>query len=345
MGAPGIIKSQRISIADSITKINEFYYDKGWTDGLPIIPPTEELVQEFLKYTHREPDETVTVLPPRWVEATVEKIAINSVMAGCLPEYLPTVITAIEAMGEKQFNLNGIQVTTHPVAPLLIINGPIRNKLKLNSRGNALGQGNRANATIGRAIRLCLLNIGGGLPGTVDKAVQGMPGKYTYCTAENEEENPWQPLHVERGFSHEQSTVTVIGAEGPHNINDHAATTANGVLTTIAGTIKTQGNNNVIYQVGEVIIVLGPEHATTIARDGYSKSAIKKYLWDKSRIPKSWFSTEHRERQFSHYDENDLIPIVPKSDNIVVVVVGGPGKHSQFIPTFGDTYSVTKEIR
>src|SRR5882762_3137562 len=205
----------------SYVAVNRLYQERGWTDGLPIVPPTDEAVRECLCWTDRDSREVVAVLPPRQGEATVERIAINAVMAGARPEYLPVIITAAEALADPDFNLDSVQATTHPVAPLMIVNGPIARELEINAGYNAFGQGFRANMTIGRALRLLLMNVGGGLPGTGDRATQGSPAKMAYCIAENEAENPWEPLHVEHGFPADVSTVTTIGCEGPHNIQYH----------------------------------------------------------------------------------------------------------------------------
>src|SRR4029453_11298925 len=183
--------------------VDAHYQERGWTDGLPIVPPTERRVHEFLKQTPRDPREIVGVLPPRQGEATIEKIAVNAVMAGCRPEYFPVVVAAIEALADPLFNLDSVQATTHPVAPLVVVNGPIARELGINGGYNAYGQGFHANLTIGRAIRLLLMNVGGGLPGTGDRATQGSPAKIAYCVAENEEASPWEPLHVEHGFPRE----------------------------------------------------------------------------------------------------------------------------------------------
>jgi len=345
------LKSEGITVPDSLEAANRLFYECGWTDGLPIIPPTKERVLEMLAGTDRDPQDVVACVAPQSGEATVEKIAINAVMAGCLPEYLPVVLTAIEAMAEEPFNLSSIQATTHPCAPLVIVNGPLAKKLDINCGCNAFGQGWRANATIGRAIRLVLLNVGGGTPGTVDRSTQGQPGKYTYCIAENEAESPWVPLHVERGFAAEESTVTVTAAEGPHNINDHESITGKSILTTVAGTMAITGSNNTTYMVGEPLLALGVEHATTIASDGFSKDDIKTFIFDNARIPIARFSPENiaRRKQFSkHYgepDENTLAPITKSREDIMVIVVGGAGKHSSWMPTFGMSRSVTKAIR
>jgi hypothetical protein len=188
---------------------------RGWSDGLPIIPPTPDRVQHMLEGTRRGPQSLIGRIPPRWGDATVEKVAVNAVMAGCLPAYMPVLTTAIEAMLAPEFNLYGIQATTHPVAPLLILNGPLARQLDVNNSYNVYGPGWRANATIGRAIRLLLLNVGGGIPGKGDRSTQGSPAKFAFCIAENETRNPWLPLHVERGFDAGTSTVTVWGGRVP----------------------------------------------------------------------------------------------------------------------------------
>src|SRR5215813_5210629 len=224
--------------------------EHGWGDGLPAIPPTRERVARLLAGSRRGPDEVAAVLVPRLGRATLEAIAANSVMAGALPEHLPVILAAVEAVADPAFNLQAIQTTTHPCSPLVIVNGPIARRLGIHGGGNVLGQGTRANAVIGRALRLVLQNVGGARPGKEDRATQGQPGKYAYCVAENESASPWEPLSVERGFRGEDSTVTVCGSEGPHNINDHGSSTAEGIVATVAGTAAIAGSNN-IYLGGE----------------------------------------------------------------------------------------------
>lgn len=338
------LTSEKVIVADSIEAVNTLFFERGWSDGLPVIPPTEEATERMLAGTDRDPAEVVAMVPPRQGEATVEKIAINAVMAGCLPEYLPLIITTVEAMCEEPLRLRAVQPTTHPCSILLIVNGPIAKKLNINGKSGAFGPGWRSNATIGRAIRLMLLNIGGAFPGKTDMSTQGQSCKYTFCIAENEEENPWQPLHVERGFEASTSTVTVVAAENPHNINEHTAITAEEVLTTIASTIATMGNNNVLFQCGEPIIALGPEHAATIAKDGFSKNDVKAFIHENARIPRRKFFERAIQRYYPDLDENALIPITPDKEDIIVIVVGGPGKHSSILPTFGPSRSITRAI-
>ena len=340
------LTSEELEVNDSAEAVNNLFLEKGWTDGLPIIPPTAEAVERMLAAVNREPDEVVASIPPSWGEATVEKIAINAVMAGCLPEYMSLVITAVAAMCEPQINLKSLQPTTHPVAPLLIINGPIVKKLNINSKSGAFGPGWRSNATIGRAIRLMLMNIGGALPGKTDMSTQGQPSKYIFCIAENEEDNPWEPLHVERGFDAGMSTVSVVGVENPHNINDHDALTAEEVLSTVAGTMTTLGNNHVrglIAGFGDAVVALGPEHAATIAKSGFSKKDVRDFLWEKARIPRKAFYERAREKNHPGMDEDALITPTAEKENLIIIVVGGPGKHSSYLP--GHTsHMVTKII-
>jgi hypothetical protein len=323
----------------SYPDINRHYQEHGWTDGLPIVPPTDGAVAEFLRWTDRDPRDVVGVLPPRQGEATVERIAINAVMAGCRPEYMPVIVAAIEALADPAFNLDSVQATTHPVAPLVIVNGPVAGELGINAGYNAFGQGFPANATIGRAVRLILMNVGGGLPGTGDRSTQGSPAKFAYCVAENEAASPWEPLHVEVGFPREVSTVTVIGCEGPHNIQDHHSASANGILRNVVGAMGQAGSNNIING-GWPLLSLGPEHAATIARDGFTKRQVKEYVFAHARYPLAALGAEYRRYQVEvrkvPSDPGTLLPIADSADAITVIVVGGAGKHSCWQPTFGD---------
>jgi len=327
--------------------IDALYQERGWTDGLPIVPPTEARVNACLAYTDRDPREVIGVLPPRQGEATVEKIAVNAVMAGCKPEYFPVILTALEALADPLFNLDSVQATTHPVAPLIIVNGPIARELGIQCGYNAYGQGFRANMTIGRAVRLVLMNVGGGLPGTGDRATQGTPAKIAYCVAENEAENPWEPLHVEAGLPADVSTVSAYGCEAPHNIQDHYSNTALGVLLVIAGAMGQAGSNNLLGR-GFPVLSLGPEHAATIAKEGYSKKQVKEFLFEHARYPLAKLGAEYRAAQLSRHDVPDgpdtMVPIVRQPDDIAIIVVGGAGKHSSWQPTFGDGTRPTRRV-
>ena len=320
-------------------EIDTQYQERGWTDGLPIVPPTERRVRELLEQTPRDPREVVGVLPPRQGEATVEKIAVNAVMAGCRAEYFPVVLAAIEALADPLFNLDSVQATTHPVATLLVVNGPIARAIGLQAGYNAFGQGFRANVTIGRAVRLVLMNVGGGLPGSGDRATQGSPAKIAYCVAENEAESPWEPLHVEAGLPAGTSTVTVFGCEGPHNIQDHYSNTALGVLLTVAGAMGQAGSNNLLGR-GWPLLSLGPEHAATIAKEGYTKQKVKDFLFEHARFPLARLGLEYRRQQIERWGVVDapdtMVPIVRRAEDISIIVAGGAGKHSSWQPTFGD---------
>jgi hypothetical protein len=335
---------------DDLLAFQAFVMERGWGDGLPMIPATSERVAAMLAGVRRPAGDLAAILPPRLGRATVERVAVNAVLAGALPEHFPVILAAVEAVAEPAFNLQAIQTTTHPCSPLVVVNGPIAARLGINGGGNALGQGHRANAVIGRALRLVLQNTGGARPGREDRATQGHPGKYSYCVAENEAASPWEPLSVERGFPREVSTVTVCASEAPHNINDHGSATPEGIVTTVAGTAATVGSNN-IYLGGEPLLVLGPEHAATVAGGGWSKADFKRAVWERAQVPLSRFDPANLERfvvihpaGFKDRPPETPAPIARAWTDIMVVVAGGAGKHSVLIPTFGATRSVTRRI-
>jgi hypothetical protein len=263
---------------------DEALFARGVTDGLPVAHPTEERVLRMLGGTRRDPQEVVALVPPNLAPATVEKVAINAVMAGCLPEYLPVVLAAVEAACTDAFNMHGVLATTYPAAPLLVVNGPVRARIGLASGINALGQGHRANATIGRALNLVVRNVGGGRPGEVDRATLGQPGKFTYCLAENEEENPWSPLHVERGFAAGDSTVTLFAAEAPRVIVDQTSRTASGLCTSLGLAMQSVAHPR-WGGYGDVFLVLSPEHVHTISRDGWSKDDVRARIQEVTSRP------------------------------------------------------------
>ena len=271
-----------------------------------------------------DPGHVVAQLPPNWGDATVERLAINAVMAGCLPEYLPVIVAGVSAMSDPAFNLYAIQATTHSSAPLFIVNGPIRQKLGMNSSSGAYGPGWRANATIGRAVRLALLNIGGGYPGVGDMSTQGAPSKYTYCVAENEEANPWETLHVERGFDAGQNTVTVVGAEPPHNINDHTGSTAEEILTIIAGAMAVTGANNA-YTGGE-----NPAGPGARARGHHGGGRVHKGRHTRLAEPPRPRTpgTVHRGHHAGAFRPDSRRPGSHgwQPEDLAIIVLGGPGE-------------------
>jgi hypothetical protein len=345
------ILEERIEIDADPAALQEFFFAHGWTDGLPVTPPTAGSVAAMLKAAGRDAGETIGPVPPRMRIATLEKLAINAVMAGCRPAYFPVVLAALDAVLDENIRLYGIQTATNTSSPLIIVNGPVVKKLGLNARGNVFGQGNRANATIGRALQLILRNIGGDLPGETDMATHGHAGKFTFCIAENEDESPWQPLHVERGFKHEDSTVTVIGGSSPQNVFTYGCETGAEILDHFVGALSGLGHNNIIFPTGP-LFVLSPEHAQTLARDGYSKQKIKQYFFDKARIPLTRFAARtvtglhhRRSRWFEIAGDPDHIGIADRVDDINIVVAGGAGIHSQFVPTSFSYAPVTRIIR
>lgn len=344
------VTADRVRLTDDIVSVNDYFYDQGLSDGLPIVPPTPERVLAMLQFCDRDADEVLGSMPPGYTEASVQRLAVNAVMAGCQPEFFPVVLTAVEAMLAEEFNLLGVQATTHSVSPLVIVNGPIARELTINGGAGLFGPGWRANATIGRAIRLILLNIGGAYPGSTDKSTFGSPAKYSYCIAENEAETPWGPWHVDNGFAPEDSTVTVLGCESPHNINDHGARSAEELMVTVASTVATAGCND-IYLTGNPIIMFSPEHAATVANDGWDKARVRQYLYDNARVPMSEFNVSNikrfgpiRPKFFANPDQHDSVPLVDEPSGFTILVAGGPGKHSSFIPTFGETTRVIRPI-
>jgi hypothetical protein len=344
------LQAERIEVGDDLWAANAFFEEKGWSDGLPIVPPTEERVEQMLSALRRDPQDVIGIVPPRWAPATVEKIAINAVMAGCLPQYMPLLIAAVEALTDARLNLYALQATTGGPAIMLIVNGPIRKALNINGGSNVLGEGWRANATIGRCIRLIQRNIGGSYPGTTCKATLGWPGKYALCIAENQEASPWEPLHVERGFDANASTVTAISADGSVRASDLDSTKAEGVLTNFAQRMEGPSGP-------EAIMVVCPEHARIIAGDGFSKQDVKEFVWERAAyrmkdLPEETFNQRVKRRPDLKLTRTSVIPVTDKPEDILVVVAGGDGSQSQYIhvwgqstPEGGSTRSVTKAVQ
>ncbi len=270
-GSP--LRARRLTIATADDAV-EFCFDQGLTDGLPVVPPTPERVLRMLAGTRRDAQAVVAIVPPNLAPVTVEKVAINAVMAGCRPEYLPVVLAAVAAVCSDAFNMHGVLATTHFPTPVLIINGPLRARLGINCGLNALGQGTRANATIGRAVQLVVRNVGGGRPGEVDRATLGQPGKFTCCFGELEERSRWEPLHVERGFAAHESTVTVFAGGAPTAIVDQLARDAAGLATSY-GLALAAASHPKHYFHGEIVVVVPPEHVDTFAADGWSKAQVR----------------------------------------------------------------------
>ena len=280
-GSP--LRARRIEIG-AADDPDEFMFDQGFSDGLPVMASTPERVLRMLGGTRRDAQEVVAVVPPNMAPATVEKVAINAVLAGCKPEYLPVVIAGLEAVCSDEFNAHGVMATTMGASPALIVNGPIRDRIGMNSGLGALGQGNRANATIGRAVRLALRNIGGAKPGGTERSTLGSPAKFTLAFAEREERSPWTPLHVERGFAAEDSVVTVFPASpGPLVCVDQTSRTARALAGSMA--LSLQANMHPKAGSGNVLLVVAPEHLDTLWCDGWSKRRLREELFELTKRP------------------------------------------------------------
>jgi hypothetical protein len=276
-GSP--IRARRIEIA-SADDIDEFMFDQGFSDGLPVVPPTPERVLRMLTGTKRDPQDIVAIVPPNMAPATVEKIAINAVMAGCRPEYLPVVIAAVEAVCTDEFNMHGVTATTMGASPVLVVNGPIRARIGMNMKLAALGNGNRANATIGRALRLVIRNLGGARPGGVDRSTLSSPLKFTMCFAEWEEGSPWDPLHVERGFNLEDSVVTAFAmTSGPVQIVDQESRKPDQIAGTLGLGLEGMFLSKIHRMPVDALLVVCPEHVRTLTVDGdYSKARLRERI-------------------------------------------------------------------
>lgn len=280
--SPRGAKASRIDLADG-EDASEYCY-RVFGDALPVVPPTAERVERMLAAAGRDAEEVIARIPPCYGEATVEKIAANAVMAGCEPPMLRVLIPLARAISDERFNAHGVQATTHFAAPLVIVNGPVRGELGFHSRQNVFSNVARSNSTLGRALQLILLNIGGARPDGIDMSALGNPGKFSYCIAENEEENPWEPLHVEHGLAQDQSALSLFAAEPPHGVSEHVARSARGVLKAISYALATVWSYRNLLGF-EAVVVLGPEHVRTIHRDGFSKQNVRDFLFENTGVP------------------------------------------------------------
>lgn len=339
--------------ADDPVAAIEWCYQQGWTDGLPVVPPTEERVAAFLAVLGRDRDEVLGAVPERRRQVTVEQAVVNAVMAGCLPEYAPVVLAAVQAMLQPAFNLVGPSASLGGSGILVVVTGPVVEPLQINCRNNLFGPGNRANATIGRAIRLVLMNTCAAIPGLFDRSCLGHPGKYTYCIAENRQESPWLPLHVERGFAAETSTVTVFACEGPRQVRNSVSTTPEGLLTTIADAMSTLGTSLTTSgsvgtsvtgtRQGEIAVVFAGEHQHTLAQHGWSKQDIRHYLAAHAgRTVADLKRGGGLPGELLAGDAERWIPAVESPDDILVIAAGGnEGAMSAVIPSWGPKVAST----
>jgi hypothetical protein len=278
-----VLRSRRIELA-ALEDDFEALFDRGWTDGLPVVPPTEARVLRMLEGTSLAPDHVVAVVPPDLVEVTVEKVAVNAVMAGCLPEHLPWVITAVQAICTDEFNIHGVLATTMPVGPVIVCSGPGTRAIGMNSGGNALGQGNRANLTIGRAVQLVVRNVGGGRPGEVDRAAHGNPGKLSFCFAEDEVGSPWTSLAEARGVAPGVDALTVFSGEGPRCVVDQLARDPEQLATSLAACLRTVHHPKLAL-IFDAMLVIGPEHARVFADAGWDRERVIAALHERLQLP------------------------------------------------------------
>ena len=341
-------------LPDTIEAI-EFYYEQGLTDGLPVVPPTPERVQQFLDCAGLGPDEVLGTRPSRnWV-VTASKVAVNAIMAGCLPEYAPVVIAAVRALLDPDFNAPAIVETASTSAPLLVINGPIRRLLDINCSWNLFGPGHRANATIGRAVRLVLMNACAAIPGLFDRSVIGHPGKYTYCIAEADTETHWTPLHVERGYSPDQSTVTVFAGESPRQVR--AVGNPEAILYALADVASSLGSNmstsgsvgdtDVGVRQGQIVVTIAGN--SSLWKD-WTKEHIRAYLH--ANIRRSVADLKNAQVLAGDVESGDaetFLPLIPEPEDILLIFAGGEESNmSSVIPSWGPKVActaVTKEAR
>jgi hypothetical protein len=341
------LTSKRHPVEGDLDDAIEFCFRQGWTDGLPVVPPTEARVRAMLEAARLEAKQQVTYIEHRAVSITAEKVAINAVMAGCRPEHLPVVVAAVEAIGDPRWSYHGPGTSTAGAGALMVINGPIRRELDVNCGDNLFGPGWRANLTMGRAVRLVMRNVCGSRPGTLDRGTLGHPGRLSYVIGENEEESPWTPLHVERGFRPEQSTVTVMAAEGPRQFYNQLSSTAEGVLTTLADDMRISGN--VMGQPNYVLVLAG-EHMRTIAGGGWGEPEIREFVWRHTHNSHAHLKrTQRMSGPLQPGDEDRMRPLVETPDDILVVAAGGrAGAFSAYIPGWSgkrSSQAVTKEIK
>ena len=349
---PLTIQSRRVAVDASFDAIQDYYEQQGWTDGLPVVPATEDLVRKMLLPYGQNPSTSLGVVQPRNAEVTLEKIAINAVMAGCKPEHFPVVVASVRAALQPGFNIASVQATTGGAAPAVIVNGPVAKRLGINGDSGCFGPGYRANAAIGRALRLFVRNVAGLVPGEMDKATLALPARYTFCFAENEERSPWEPRHVELGHDPTDSTVTLMGVRGIYTIMESTSPTGIQVLRTLVGSLRTIGMSN-YYQTGtgaQMALVLCPEHAAEIHASGLSKRDVREYVFQNARMPLG------RLKDIAHYgnrnwpkwiDETDpdtMIPMVGSADDVLVIVAGGDGRHSAWLAGWGVTRMVSQVI-
>ena len=338
------LTSERFEFDDTSDAM-DFYFERGWTDGLPVVPPTPGRVAEFLDAAGRSPADILCTEPTKGRVITAEKAAINAVMAGCLPEYFPVVAAALEAMNEPRFNLHAITASTAGAAVLVLVNGPIAGEIGMNSGVSLFGPGHRANATIGRAVRLIIANASGSVSGEIDKATLGHAGKYTWCIAEAQEASPWEPLHVERGVSPGESAVTVFAGLSSIQASYHESGQPEEILGAFTNALHAAGSEQ-----QEIVLVLCPEHVRYIGAAGWSKGDVRQFLFEATkRRGAEWTGPGATPTSLTPSDPEANYGVGISPDSFTLVVGGGAaGAFSHIIPLWGggaNSQSVTRPIR
>jgi hypothetical protein len=345
-------RARRRQIAGDFAGGNRGLEGEGWTDGLPVIPPTEALVEAMLRGAKRAPDEVLGRMEPLQGTVTVEKVAANAVMAGCRLEYFPVVLASVRAVLQPDFHVGSTACTTGGAAPLIIVNGPIAARLGISGGTACFGGNIKANVTIGRALRLVMRNLGGAKPDGMEKSTQAWPGKIACCFAENEARSPWEPLHVERGHAAGTSTVTVVAVRGIYPLTEGVQTSGLGVLETLVASMRYVGSP-IYHQMHNdipVIVALCPEHAEEIARAGFDRPAVRAYIHEHARLPvralrdRGYYAPEAWKGLVDESDPDALVPIVTRPDRIILVVAGGDGRHSAWMPAWSVCRGATEVI-
>jgi hypothetical protein len=340
------LKSRRHTAADLSGAI-ELCYTNGWTDGLPVIPPTADRVEAMLSAAGLEPGHQLAFIENRQVSVTAEKVAINAVMAGCKAEYMPIVAATVDALADPLYGYHGPATSTGGSAVFMVVNGPIAREIGMNSGDNLFGPGWRANATIGRAIRLIMRNVIGTLPGELDRSSLGHAGKYTYCIAENEAESPWPPFHTTRGFRADQNVVTIFAALAPHQISNQLSATPEGILTTACAQMRISAGSG---RQPQYAMVFAGEHSETIKKAGWSREDVQRYVFEHSQTSIAELKRIHvTAGDITPEDERTLLPLVQAPSDLLVISAGGrDGVQSAYIPGWGGkngSQSVSREIR
>jgi hypothetical protein len=328
--------TERLTAADEAAAL-EWLHQQQCTDGLPVVIPTPERVDRLVLASGLDGSLSLGVMGPGGGDATVEKVAINAVMAGCIPDHMPVVMAAVQAVLQPEFDLGEMQATTHCTAPLIIVNGPARGSAQVADGFGALGPGHRANASIGRALRLCMMNIGMARPGQSDMALLGHGGKFTFCLAEAEEASPWEAQHTDRGYRADQSAVTVVGAEPPHSVlfsNDaDDPSSPERLLAAIAAVLANLGSNNAHFRCGAQTVILNPEHAQVLADAGLSRSDIKQRLTELAVNPAQRLADLNPTFAGRHRGDQS-VAAVRGPDDLVLLVAGGSGLYSHVFPSW-----------